>query len=431
MGEARKEYPVVMRMQGLWPENIGGFERHRLRKGGDLGHVDPDLSDNNERLLGEKNWAQLVHQEIRSMKWENHDKDLAQLEKRRRTTELQRRLVESPKDPWRATRHGPIREVILTTHADWFKITEGDPFCDEYETREAAFQRLSVEWLEKTFGNDCVHARADRDEETYHIHDVIVPRAVTEDGRRMLQPSKHDAIRDYEKAQDDIGAWFAAAGIGLVRGERRKKKVREAIKHNEKLREAQQQGCRLDEAEKPLPKYRQHVSPRKWREEQERKLVAQEAEARVREVKLVKNEEAVADREQVVCVREREADEVLSVAQAVADGDISCGEIDQAQGNAQVREPLPDKPTLARRLFGKAVIRLRQDERASARAELKDAFDEVRRADDAIVRIANLLPMNLRKQIASARMVLTRSILALTSQIRGGLGPTQDEPPRE
>lgn len=86
---------------------------------------------------------------------------------------------------------------------------------------------------------------------------------------------------------------------------------------------------------------------------------------------------------------------------------------------------------LATGISVKAVIRLRQDERASARAELKDAFDEVRRADDAIVRIANLLPMNLRKQIASARMVLTRSILALTSQIRGGLGPTQDEPPRE
>lgn len=431
MGEARKEYPVVMRMQGLWPENIGGFERHRQRKGGDLGHVDPDLSKNNQRLLGEENWAQLVNQEIRLMKLENHAKELAQLEKRRRTKELQRRLVEGPKDPWRATRHGPMREVILTAHADWFQVLEGDPFSDDYETREAAFQRLSVEWLEKTFGDDCVHARADRDEETYHIHAVILPRAVTEDGRKMLQPSKHDAIRNYEKAQDDVGAWFAVAGIGLVRGERRKKKVREAIKHNEKLREAQQQGCRLDEAEKPLPKYRQHVSPRKWREEQECKLVAQEAEAQVREVTLVKNEEAVAEREQVVCVREREADEVLSIAQAVADGDISGGEFDQAQDDAQDHEPVPDKPTLARRLFGKAMIRLRQDERATARAELKDAFDEVRRADDAIVRIANLLPVNLRKQIASARTSLTRSIVSLTSQIRGGLGPTHDEPPRE
>lgn len=431
MGEARKEYPVVMRMQGLWPENIGGVEKHRLREGGDLGHVEFDLSKNNQRLLGENDWAQRVHQEIRRMKWENHAMELAQLETRRRTKELQRRLAEGPKDPWRATRHGPMREVILTAHADWFKVLEGDPFNDDYETREAAFQRLGVEWLKKTFGEDCVHARADRDEETFHIHAVILPRSVTKDGRRMLQPSKHDAIRDYEQAQTDVGAWFAAADIGLVRGERRKKEVREAIKHNQKLREAQQQGSRLDEAEKPLPKYRQHVSPRKWREEQECKLVAREDETQVREVKLIKNEEAIIEREQVVCAREREADEILSVAQAVADGDIGCGEIDQEQEEDQDREPVPDKPILARRLFRKAVIRLRQDERAAARADLKDAFDEVRRADDAIVRIANLLPMNLRKQIASVRTSLTRSILSLTSQIRGKLGPTHDEPPRE
>lgn len=118
MGEVHKEYPVVMRMQGLWPQNIGGFEKHRLRAGGDLGHVDPDLSENDPPLLGEKNWAQLAHQEIRRMKWENHAKELAQLEKRRRTAELQRRLAEGPKDPWRPTRHGPMREIILTAHAD-------------------------------------------------------------------------------------------------------------------------------------------------------------------------------------------------------------------------------------------------------------------------------------------------------------------------
>lgn len=431
MGEARKKYPVVMRMRGLWPENIGGFEKHRMRESGDLGHVDPSRSKNNQRLLGEKNWAQLAHQEIRRMKWENHAKELAQLEKRRRTTELQRRLVEGPKDPWRATRHGPMREVILTAHADWFKVTEGDPFSDNYETREAAFQRLGVEWLKKTFGADCVHARADRDEKTFHIHAVILPRAVTKDGRRMLQPSKHDAIHDYEKAQDDVGAWFAAADIGLTRGKRRKKKVRKAIKFNKKLRKAQPNGCRLDEAERPLPKYRQHVSPRKWREAQECKLAAREAKAQVREVKLVKDEAAVTEREQVVCVREHEADEVLSVAQAVADGDIGCAESNQAPDDAQGGEPVPDKPTLARRLFGRAVARLRQEERAAARVELTDAFDEVRQADDAIVRIANRLPMNLREQVYSARTSLTRSIMSLTSHLRSKKAAEHDDPPRE
>lgn len=431
MGEAHKEHPVVMRMQGLWPENIGGFEKHREREGGDLGHVDPTLSAQNQRLLGEANWAQLAHQEIRRMRWENHAKELAKLEKRRRTTELQRRLAEGPRDPWRPTRHGPMREIILTAHADWFKVQDGDPFSDDYETREAAFQRLAVKWLEKTFGEDCVHARADRDEKTFHIHAVILPRAVAKDGRRMLQPSKHDAIRYYEKAQDDVGAWFAAADRGLTRGERRKKKVREAIKHNEKLREAQREGRRLEEAEEPLPEYRQHLSPRNWREEQECKLVEREASVQGREDALAENEMSVVERERIASEKERDADEVLTVAKALADGDLGCAEGDQAPDETQDSVPTKDKPTLARRLFGRALVRLRQDEREAARTELKEAFDEVSRADDAIVRIANLLPMGLREQVASARKSLTRSIMALTSQIRGARGAEHDEPPRE
>lgn len=428
MDEARG-YPVVMRMQGLWPENIGGFEKHRQREGGDLGHIDTDRSENNQRLLGVKNWAQLAHQEIRRMKWENHEKELAQLAKRRRSAEIQRRFAEGPKDPWRATRHGPMREVILTAHADWFKVVDGDPFSDDYETREAAFQRLGVEWLEKTFGDDCVHARADRDEKTYHIHAVILPRAVTKDGRKMLQPSKHDAIRNYEKAQDDIGAWFAAANIGLRRGERRKKKVREAIKHNAKLRKEQQEGRRLSEAEKPLPKYRKHVSSRKWREEQECKLAERTADVQGREKMLVEAEAAVANRHQVVNAKQREAEEVLAVAQAVADGDLQVVNEDRASDHVQ--EPPLSKPALAKWLFAQALARVKKDERAAARDELKDAFNEIRRADDVIVQIANLLPMSIRKQIASARKTLSRSITKLASQIRGDEVNEKEEPPRE
>ena len=77
------------------------------------------------------------------------------------------------------------------------------------------------------------------------------------------------------------------------------------------------------------------------------------------------------------------------------------------------------------------MARLRQEERAAARVELTDAFDEVRRADDAIVRIANRLPMNLREQVYSARTSLTRSIMSLTSHLRSKKAAEHDEPPRE
>lgn len=425
MGESR-EYPVVMRMQGLWPQNIGGFEKHRKREGGDLGHVDPVLSKKNQRLLGEANWAQLAHQEIRRMKLENHEKELAKLEKRRRTTELQRRLAEGPKEPWRATRHGPMREVVLTAHADWFKVRDGDPFDQSYRTREAQFQELAVGWLKKTFGDDCVHARADRDEKTFHVHAVILPREVTKDGRKMLQPSKHDVIRYYEKGQDDVGAWFSAAGIGLMRGEQRKKKLRDAIEHNAELRKKQKKGERLDESEKPLPEHRQHVSPRKWREAQECKLVEREVEADAREKRLAESETALTAREQVASEKQHEAEEVLEVAQAVAGGDLS-GLSDEAQGGVEETVEVSAKPSFARRLFGEAIARLRQDEQASARAELQEAFEEVREADETIVQIAQLLPMGLRKKVASARKSLTRSLMLLTKHIPGDRGAVLDD----
>ncbi|KAF0676749.1 hypothetical protein, partial [Profundibacterium mesophilum] len=157
--------------------------------------------------------------------------------------------------------------------------------------------------------------------------------------------------------------------------------------------------------------------------------VEREVNVQDREIHLVESAAAVAKREQIAGNKEREADEVLSVAQAVAGGDLDCVDCDDAQDGAQ--EPAPDKPALPMRPFGRALARLRTDEKFAARAELKDAFDEVRQADDAIVRVTNLLPMKLRKQVASARTSLTRSIMALTSHLRGEQPVEHDESPRE
>lgn len=426
MEEAQKEHPVVMRMQGLWPENIRGFEKHRMRQGGDTGHVDRSRSKLNRRLIGREDWAQFVHGEIQRMRLANFDRELAQLRKRRRTAEIERRLVEGAKDPWRPTRHGPLREVILTANAEWFEGVDGDPFDEGYETREQAFERLGVAWLRKTFGDDCVHARADRDEKAYHIHAVILPRAIGKDGRMMLQPSQHPVIRNYEKGQDDVGAWFAAAGIGLKRGERRKEKVREAIKHNAKLRKDQKEGQRLEEVEAPLPEYRQHVSPRKWREAQDCKIAERDIEVGGREDRVLEAEAAVAERETQAELKDREADEVLAIAQAVADGDLTGLERDQETGREG--EPIPRKPTLARRLFGKAIDLLRAEQRAEVREEVAGAFGQIRRADDAIVEIANLLPIDARRQIAAARKTLSRAITALRGHV-SGLEEKKDEKP--
>ncbi len=70
MSERNLVSPVVMRMQGLWPRDVAGYERHRTRRGGDLGHVDPSRSGLNRRLIGKKAWAQEAWNEIGEMRRE-------------------------------------------------------------------------------------------------------------------------------------------------------------------------------------------------------------------------------------------------------------------------------------------------------------------------------------------------------------------------
>ena len=97
--KADKRHPVVLRMEGLFPADLGGYERHRTRKGGDLGHVDETRSNRNRRLIGGEDWAQRAIAEIESMRAENFAKELEGLKKRRRKAELAKRVVEGPKDP--------------------------------------------------------------------------------------------------------------------------------------------------------------------------------------------------------------------------------------------------------------------------------------------------------------------------------------------
>ena len=197
------KHPVVLRMAGMSPGDLGGVEAHRRRKGGDLGHVDDARSGLNRRLIGKVDWAQRAAEEVEAMRLENFARELESLERRRRSVEVRKRLAEGPRDPWRATRHGPMREVILTANRDWFEETDDPGIAfnrDEQERRERAFEARALAWLRASFGDDVIHARADRDEEAYHIHAVILPRGETRDGRRMLQPSIHPMIKNYEEA---------------------------------------------------------------------------------------------------------------------------------------------------------------------------------------------------------------------------------------
>lgn len=391
-GFDQRAHPVVLRFEGLWPHQLGGYEMHRHRSGRDLEHVDSTRSPSNARLLGEEDWAVRAQHEIEEMRFANFELELEGLERRKRRADLKRRLAEGPRDPWRASQHGPMRELILTASKDWFAEDMTQFFGQsDRNQREARFETCAVDWLKTTFGDDVIHARADHDEAAYHIHAVILPRSVTMDDRQMLQPSAHPVIEDYEFAQDSVGAWFGQ--IGLVRGERRAKAIREARANGET----------------PSPK-RHHARTAQWRANEE--------------LRLKQKAEALELQSEEVEAREAEADTVLAVADAIAEGAI---EIDgTAEASKLKADPSKmDKPLLTRLNKSRAGwTRASADFAAawkhlSVRAEhkaqeaLRDDVDEIRAADDEIVAIAKMLPDGLRGRIAAARKSLSRRIVGL------------------
>jgi hypothetical protein len=224
------------------------------------------------------------------------------------------RIREGLKDPWKASKGGPLREVILTANRSYFDPTDGapDPFAAAGSVGRAhAFEACAVEWLTTRFGADVIHARADHDETAYHIHAVILPRAETQSKRRgrqrALQPSIHPLIADYEAAQDDVGAFFAA--IGLRRGDRTA---------------AARRAARA--AELPLPPKPRHTAPATWRAEQARKrqdaLAATASGIAAREASVAVREAALRAQEMRVEARAASADATMAVVEAIATGAI-------------------------------------------------------------------------------------------------------------
>lgn len=97
--QIKTDYPVVLRLEGLYPHQLAGYEVHRLRKGGDLSHVNKSPSELNQRLIGPEGWAAQALEEIREMATQNFAAELESLEKRNRKKDIERRMVEGPKQP--------------------------------------------------------------------------------------------------------------------------------------------------------------------------------------------------------------------------------------------------------------------------------------------------------------------------------------------
>lgn len=252
--------PVVVRCEELWPHQLVGYEKHRLRthkKNKD--HRDPNRRHLNTRPLGKTNWLALVQARIELMRQENFAEKLAAQKRQSRIKDMRETIRKGPQDPWERSENGPIREIILTAHHQWF---EGANTPEEAKlmaarqaaeavardktgasratnprrtqalnAREAAFEAVAVYWLQATFKDAVLQARSDRDELGYHIHAIVMVTRDWESDRQgkqtRIQPSKHPLFKDYEKLQEDARKAFAA--VGLTRG-KRTKRAREEIR---------------------------------------------------------------------------------------------------------------------------------------------------------------------------------------------------------
>ncbi len=214
---------------------------------------------------------------------------------------------------------------------------------------------------------------------------------------QVLQPSAQPLIRNYEAAQDSVGEWFGE--IGLVRGERRKQAIRDA----------------LNDGRTP-PINPRHVRPAEWRAKEERRLAEKAAEVEVRE-------RAVAEREE-------DAATVLAFADAVSSGKIYTDGRAVKTTDAGAKPPSPlllrkasRSFAAARKAFRAAAKRLRASAEAKARREVQERvaaeIAEIKAADDIIVEIGKMLPAGLRAKIANVRKALIARIMSLDPAAKG------------
>lgn len=431
-------HPIVLRFEGLRPEQLSRFELHRLRKQMDGYEFEPRRTRFNKLLIGNEAWAKEALAEIDEMRMENFANELTKLKKRKRIGEIEKRVIEGPKDPWRPSKHGPMREVIITAHADWFAAA-GDQSTWRgmmaKRRREKHFEDLAIGWLTYNFGEDVVHARADRDEKTYHIHAVILPRGEDQHGRSMLIPSKHDAIRSYEHAQDIAGIWFAQAG--LVRGEARAFASRQAKAAGMKGPDPVNH--------KPTWKWRQEVATELWSERIE--LNARSSDLDARETALVEAESAVnADtakvqaRSDAVGARETaaqdmadEADTVLAAAEGLAedyfelkenaDGPrLAVTETGKAADSAKALIKRVAKSKKGRRraegIFGRAWSAMRTRARGEAEEKLGEEFAQIETTREALMDVVKDLPPAIRQNLGTTWKAVAKQVVGLQKLLR-------------
>lgn len=271
---------VVLRFASLFPEALARMQMHAKRTGGPLDHVEMGFQDRNRVYVGE-NFVADVKAEIRRMQEENLAEEVAALRAQKRKKQAAEREKQGLVSPWKTSEKGPLREVILTAHKEFFAAPADAPDKDilitygidaDGNTVKNRLSKAKIKdfeahgklFFDEHFPGAVRHLRLDLDEESPHFHALILQRTEKTSKRRgtqhLIQPSANRLLKDYEYAQDVAGKVFAP--LGLVRGERKAERRRNAREAGEKVPEAPR-----------------HVTPRERREARQRRILEKEQAA--------------------------------------------------------------------------------------------------------------------------------------------------------
>jgi len=445
--------PVVLRFAELYPQQLNRYRMHGDRKQQEdrLDHVDPSRTRLNAQILGSPNWHKELTQAVRLASLENINQEVEGLRAVKRHKEADRRLIEGPRDPWRKSKSGPLREFIITASREWFVPSQDDTRfvgTDEekaaarqklIEEREAQFQNLAIEWLRSRFGDQVLHARADRDETTFHIHGVIAPWTEKHSKRsgtqRLIQPSSHPLLKDYEKAQDDIGAFFAS--LGLTRGER------QAAARRKAKREKKNDPAVI------IPRRKKHVPAHIWRANEEVRLAREnakvEAEKKKLEAEREHSEQLLRDtrRQQEALIaateraeaRETDANEVIEIAKHAATGNLIPAENDRMTVSPRVPSKSRERDRLERLLLApgssarKLLIHLggayrafrqgaAQQAEKSVAARLAAVEQKETALDQLRAKMLAALPSGLRKHFIADTQIEKRAVEIASKELK-------------
>lgn len=168
---------------------VKGFQKHMERE---ISVTNADLTVKNEILIGDKNIYEIVKEYTKDIK---------------------------------LRKNGVVaRELLMTASPDFFRQLSHQDLI--------SWKEKNIKWLKDNYGENCVYATLHKDESTWHIHALIVPRFKNNKNEYILSNSRYfDGIEKMRGWQDNYANNMQSTFKNLNRGIRYSKAKHMEIKH--------------------------------------------------------------------------------------------------------------------------------------------------------------------------------------------------------